>query len=154
MNWIRVPKDYEQYQGFIYLITNIKTGKRYIGLKNMFTVRKLKPLKGYKRVRKKRVEVDWRNYYGSSENLAVDVEKYGKENFKREFLCFCHSKWQLKFMEGKFQTYCEVLSSDKWYNNLISFKCTGYYMKKKPKLMPAGRRLLKEYGIKEEKLIR
>ena len=154
MNWIRIPKDYEEFQGFVYIITNTLTGRRYIGKKNMFYIQKRKPLKGKKRRRHRKAEYPWREYYGSCATLTEDVERCGTENFKREFLCFCHSKWQLAFIEGKFQTYCEVLSSDKWYNGLISFKCNGYYMKKAPRIMPAGKRLLAEYKINDKRLVK
>ena len=56
-------------QGFVYLITNLTTNLKYVGKKNFWSVRKLPPLKGKTRKRTKRVESDWKDYYGSSEEV-------------------------------------------------------------------------------------
>ena len=66
--------------GFVYRITNIQTGKQYIG--SVF-VQKRKPKGGKRRVTS---ESDWKKYYGSSPELKADISTYGKENFSREIL--------------------------------------------------------------------
>lgn len=146
MNWKLIPKDIEPYQGMIYLITNTENGKRYIGKKNFWTKRKLKPLKGQKRRRIKRVETDWRTYYGSSKYLTEEVNSLGKGKFKRECLALCYNKWQLSYYEGFFQYQCEVLLSNDWYNGLIALKCHAPrhgYSFEAPKITTRGRQLLK-----------
>ena len=67
--------------GFVYRITNIQTGKQYIGRK--YFVQKRKPKGGKRRVTS---ESDWKKYYGSSPELKADISTYGKENFSREML--------------------------------------------------------------------
>ena len=76
--------DIGSYYGFVYRITNLTNGMDYIGRKYFKTVRKLNPLKGFKRKRKVTKETDWQDYWGSSNRLNEDIEKLGKENFKRE----------------------------------------------------------------------
>jgi len=44
--------------GFIYIITNTLTGKKYIGKKQIKSVKKLKPLKGRKNKRHFDIETD------------------------------------------------------------------------------------------------
>ena len=67
--------------GFVYRITNIQTGKQYIGRK--YFVQKRKPKGVNRRVTS---ESDWKKYYGSSPELKADISTYGKENFSREIL--------------------------------------------------------------------
>jgi hypothetical protein len=80
--------------GFVYLITNKTTGKKYIGKKlakfskTTYKVVKLKNgTKKKKRIRSK-VDSDWQEYYGSSDALAKDVETLGASNFVREILYY------------------------------------------------------------------
>ena len=78
--------------GFVYLITNTTNNRRYIGKKLGQFKKTRPPLKGRKNKRRTTVESDWRDYYGSSDNLTADIELLGKENFKREILFYCYSK--------------------------------------------------------------
>lgn len=78
------PDLLSHYYGFIYLITNLVTGKKYIGRKYFWS--KSKNKKG-KRVIK---ESDWRTYWGSCEPLHKDIHLHGLINFKREILS-CHA---------------------------------------------------------------
>ena len=94
LNWQHNNTDFTEEQigenyGFVYRITNLKTGKKYIG-KKFFYSSKTKQVKG----KKKRLKVssDWQTYYGSNEELKKDVIIHGKECFKREILHLCLSK--------------------------------------------------------------
>ena len=49
----------KQYQGFVYLITELDTDIKYIGKKFFWSTRKLPPLKGKSRKRIKVIESDW-----------------------------------------------------------------------------------------------
>ena len=82
--------------GFVYRITNLQTGKRYIGRK-YFTSRR-KPRGGKRRVTS---ESDWKKYYGSSDELKSDVKQLGKEIFKREILSLHATKGKVNFEETK-----------------------------------------------------
>ena len=67
--------------GFVYLITNIQSGKRYIGRKYFWQFRTPKGKK-----RKVKSESDWKKYYGSCPELKEDIERLGRQNFSRTIL--------------------------------------------------------------------
>ena len=54
------------YVGFVYLITERDTNKKYVGKKFFWSTRKLPPLKDQKRKRTVKKQSDWMNYYCSS----------------------------------------------------------------------------------------
>ena len=115
--------DIDDAQGFVYLITNLTTNRKYVGKKNFWSVRKLPPLKGKTRKRTKRVESDWKDYYGSSEEVKELVESIGKHNFKREILRLCQSKGELSYYELKYQVENDVLlKPDEYYNAFVGAK--------------------------------
>jgi hypothetical protein len=108
--------------GFVYLITNTVSNKKYIGKKQMQTVKKLKPLKGKKNKRHFIIETDWKEYMSSSNELLSDIEKFGKDKFKFEIIRFCDSKSELAYYEAKEQFDREVLMSDEYYNGIINLR--------------------------------
>jgi hypothetical protein len=112
--YINNPGD---YVGFVYIITNQINNRKYIGKKN-FYFSKTKQVKGKKK--RFKVESDWLEYYGSSTELSADVEKLGKENFKREILRLCKSKGEFSYFEAKEQFARNVLESEEYYNSWIS----------------------------------
>ena len=75
--------------GFVYQITNLHNGKKYIGKKWFWSTKKLPPLKGKKRKRTVKKESDWMKYFGSSEEVKLLVEQHGEDNFQREILRLC-----------------------------------------------------------------
>ena len=105
-----------EYVGFVYIITNQLTNRKYIGKKN-FYFSKTKQVKGKKK--RFKVDSDWQTYYGSNKELAADVEKLGKENFKREILRLCKSKGEFSYFEAKYQFDYNVLESEEYYNSWI-----------------------------------
>jgi len=119
MKWIDEPSTIEPYEGFTYLITNELNGMYYIGKKSFWSRRTLKPLKGKKRRRKVKVESDWRDYYGSSNALNLDIERYGKENFTRRILQVYKTKFEVSYYEAKEQFDRGVLYDKNAYNGLI-----------------------------------
>lgn len=92
------PTDFD---GFVYLITNIATGKAYVGRKYIWVERKGKARK----------ESNWRSYFGSSKDLLADVALLGEAAFKREILLWCPSKFQTNFSEVEEQFKREVLTA-------------------------------------------
>ena len=78
----------EDCVGFVYLITNTTTGRKYIGKKlakfSKTTYKTVKLKNGNKKKKKIRgkIDSDWREYYGSSPNLTADINTLGKNNFK------------------------------------------------------------------------
>ena len=113
---------YTDFAGFVYLITDTLTGRKYVG-KKRFHRSKVLP-KNSKRARrsKQTVDSDWRTYYGSSKQLCEDVEKYGEERYKREIIRLCKTKGEMSYYEAKEQFDREVLFSDEYYNEFIGCK--------------------------------
>lgn len=113
----------EGFFGFIYRITNLETGRCYIGKKQARTIKKLRPLKGQKRGRRKEVETDWKSYTGSSNELNSDISTLGKDKFKFEIIKFCSCKWELSYQEASLQFEERVLlNPDKYYNSIINLR--------------------------------
>ena len=90
-----------EFIGFVYLITNTTNERKYIGKKLTQFKRTKKPLKGKVNKRRYTVESDWKDYYGSSDELSADVELLGKDKFKREILFWCSSKSELSYIEAR-----------------------------------------------------
>lgn len=113
------PEDLEGHKAFVYLITNTLNGKKYYGKKRLhFTTHKR--LKSKKRRIKIVKSSDWVDYYGSSKSLAIDIEKFGKENFKREILMFCERLSQSNYYELYYQMVNHVLlKPDLYYNDYV-----------------------------------
>ncbi len=114
--------------GFVYMITNQLSGRKYIGKKlSKFKKTKLKTSRlknGTKKKTKIRYEIDsdWQIYYGSNSVLIEEVKTLGSENFIREILRYCYSKNELNYYEAKYQFDKGVLLSNDWYNEWISVK--------------------------------
>src|SRR6056300_619296 len=117
------------YVGFVYLITDLSNGKKYVGKKTLVSKRKLPPLKGKTRRRTKIVESDWQKYYGSSEEVNLLVEELGPDNFHREILHLCKTKGEMSYLELKEQMDREVLLNDDYYNGIIQVKIHRSHVK-------------------------
>jgi len=103
--------------GFVYLITNNKSGKMYIGRKYFGKTRRVKK-KGSKRRKVIRKDSDWRTYIGSSKTLQEQIIK-GKNNFKFEILAFGKTKGQVNYIEENLHHKFHVSVSDRFYNDCI-----------------------------------
>lgn len=115
--------------GFVYLITDLENGKRYIGKKVFHNRRKLPPLKGKSRRRSKVTESDWHDYYSSSDTIKALVAEHGKERFKREILHLCRTKSECTYFEAKLQFENDVLFCDDWYNDMIMCRLSGSHFR-------------------------
>ena len=128
-NWFYNSKEIDQLPedcvGFVYQITNITNGRMYIGKKLARFKRSRPPLKGRKNKRRYKVDSDWQDYYGSSDELTMDVNRLGKGNFKREILFFCVSKSELSYVEAREQFARKVLESNDYYNGHIRVRVHG-----------------------------
>jgi len=120
--------------GFVYLITNLATSRKYVGkklAKFSKTTTKTVVLKNGTKKKKKirsKIDSDWLDYYGSSIELNKDVESLGKENFLREILFFCKSKAECSYVEAREQFGRKVLESDDYYNGQISVRVHGSHI--------------------------
>jgi hypothetical protein len=123
--------------GFVYLITNTTSGRMYIGKKlakfSKTTYRVVKLKNGTKKKKKIRskIDSDWQDYYGSSEELLKDIAQLGQENFRREILYYCNSKAETSYIEAREQFTRRVLESDAYYNGQISVRVHGSHIKGK-----------------------
>lgn len=129
MTWtyqgIEVEELPQDVVGFVYIITNTTNDRQYIGKKLAKFSRSRPPLKGKKNKRRTKVESDWRDYYGSSDELNEDIAQLGKDSFKREILFYCYSKSELSYIEAREQFNYRVLESDKYYNGHIRVRVHG-----------------------------
>lgn len=120
----------EEYQGFVYQITELDTGKKYIGKKFFWRPKTLPKTKTRKRRVKTRVESDWKSYYGSSKEVQQIVEDKGSDSFKREILRLCKTKGECSYYEAKLQFEFDVLLRDDYYNEFIGCKIHSKHIKK------------------------
>jgi len=131
LNWIYDKKDFTEdligdNYGFVYQITNLMNGRKYIG-KKFFYSAKTKMVKG----KKKRYKSfsNWQTYYGSSDTLKQDVIQYGQDSFLRVILHLCHSKGECGYLEAKEQFINGVLESDDYYNTWIMCRIRNTHIK-------------------------
>ena len=115
--------------GFIYLMTNIETGRKYIGKKYLYSERKVnmgkkeiaalqnKRLKKWKVVKK---DSDWQEYNSSCDEIKAEIKAGVK--FDKQIICWTYSKLETYYLEVKYQFQNNVLESDEWYNKNIASK--------------------------------
>ena len=118
--------DINDFFGYVYRITNLSTGKQYIGRKYFW--QKRKPKGGKRRVTS---ESDWKRYYGSSAELKQDIKSLGKENFRREIISVHTTLGRTNYEETRQLFLNNVLTESvnglpKYYNSNI----LGRYMRK------------------------
>lgn len=120
----------EEYQGFVYLITEIETNKKYIGKKFFWKPKTLPKTKTRKKRVKTRVESNWRDYYGSSKEVNLLVEQNGKDKYKRDILKLCETKGECSYYEAKLQFELDVLLRDDFYNEFIGCKIHSKHIRR------------------------
>lgn len=126
--WLYQGKEFDESLigdnvGFVYMIENIFTKKKYIG-KKLFTSTRTKKVKGKTRRRKVKKQSDWLDYYGSNKQLQEDVKKFGRTCFSREILHLCKTKSDASYLEAKEQFIRDVLFKEEYYNSWISVRVT------------------------------
>lgn len=113
--------------GFVYKITNLTNNKKYIG-KKFFWTTKTKQVK--KKKKRFLIESDWKEYYGSNDELLKDIEILGKDNFKREILYLCPTKGECAYIEAKLQFENDVLRKpNEYYNTWIMVRTHRKHLK-------------------------
>ena len=99
--WLYMERTFDSdsigdYFGFVYRITNLTNGKKYIGRKYFWQRRK--PRGGNRKVTS---ESDWKKYYGSSDELNAERKQVGNSAFKREILSLHKTQGKVNFEETK-----------------------------------------------------
>jgi hypothetical protein len=130
--------------GFVYLITNLVTGRRYIGKKlSKFSKVKYKVItqkngiKKRKKIRSK-VDSDWQTYWSSSPEVQADVLALGPDKFTREILYFADSKGSLSYLEAREQFARQALENPtNWYNGIIQCRIHRSHVVNVPPLKTA-----------------
>ena len=102
--------------GFVYIITNTKTDKAYVGCKQYFLGKAKRKMK-------------WETYMSSSKYLKADIKKIGKKHFTFEVIAEYKNKRSLNYYETYYQMKWNVLTatmedSDEpaYYNSYVGGK--------------------------------
>ena len=131
MNWTynggALPDNIEDHYGFVYVITNTVSGRKYIGRK-YFTKAGYKTVKGKRK--KIRVSSDWLDYYGSNRVLLEDGARLGSGVFERDIIKLCESKSECSYWETYHIFTCGALLSDSWYNDWVTCKISKRHLSK------------------------
>lgn len=122
----------DDWVGFVYLITNLKNGRKYIGQKKFWSTKTTyskNPKTGLKKKKRTKVESDWKNYFGSNEELKREVQEIGPDNFKREIIHLCKSKGMMNYLELKEQMDNNVLVDPNFYNSFVGMRIHRSHVK-------------------------
>jgi hypothetical protein len=120
MHWdCRTKPDIENSFGFVYIITNKKTKKAYIGCKQYWNYKKRKKVK----------QSNWKAYMGSSKHLLEDIKKLGEKSFDFKIIAEFKNKRSLRYYECYYQIKYNVLTAmlegtdePAFYNNYVGGK--------------------------------
>lgn len=110
--WEGIPEGFsaEEYAGFVYLIQEKATLRKYVGKKFLWSTRKQK-VKGKKRGKRVTQESDWRFYKSSSVDLKALIEEKGVEEFTFTILSFHKTRAETNYTEVREQFARDVLYS-------------------------------------------
>ena len=117
--------DIDEWFGFIYRITELSTGKEYIG-KKLFHSYCRKAVKGKKRKKMVITENDWKKYTSSSTHINEAIANLGKAAFKFEIESLHSTRGSLVYAEVRYQVTEDVLrarlpdGTRKYFNGMIS----------------------------------
>jgi hypothetical protein len=106
-----------EYFGMVYLITNTRTGRKYVG-KKFFTKAARRQVKG--KSKKVRIASDWEKYFGSNKVIQEEVKTLGEDVFKREILHLCKSRSECSYWETWEIFNRDALRTDDYYNDWVS----------------------------------
>jgi hypothetical protein len=116
--------------GFIYIVTHVPTGKKYLGKKSLFHTLNKKlgkkelaqqPVtRGRAKTTKQIVkESDWKTYYGSEDFIKTLIKENKQNEFTREIIQLVYNKKLLTYFECKYQFTYGVLENPEWINSNI-----------------------------------
>ena len=111
--------DIGENYGFVYLITDTVSNRKYIG-KKFFTKASYKQVKGKKK--KIRKSSDWEVYFGSNKELQEDVKTNGVDRYRREILYLCKTKSECSYRETREIFTRDALLREDYYNSWVTCK--------------------------------
>ena len=120
----------DDYYGYVYMTTNLETGKSYIGKKAFHHTQNKKlgkkeiaalPTQRGRVPSKKKIvkESDWKTYYGSADEVKQWVKTTPTDKLTRVVLRLCKTKISLSYYEVKYQMIYGVLENEEWCNDSI-----------------------------------
>ena len=112
--------------GFVYLITHIPTGRKYVG-KKFFTKAGTKQVKGKRK--KIRKSSDWETYWGSNKELQEEVKVNGEDQYTREILHLCKTRSECSYWETWEIFTRHALFGDGYYNSWVSCRIRKDHLK-------------------------
>jgi hypothetical protein len=133
-HWIGIPEDFspEGLSGFVYLIVNTLSNKKYVGRKYLWSKTSCK-IKGKSRRKRTVKESDWRTYKSSSDDLKADIARLGPDAFTFAILSIHKTRAEVNYAEVKEQFSRDVLYAKlpdgnfEYYNSCI---LNRYYRKR------------------------
>jgi hypothetical protein len=116
--------------GFIYIVTHVPTGKKYLGKKSLFHTLNKKlgkkelaqqPVtRGRAKTTKQIIkESDWKTYYGSEDFIKTLIKENKQNEFTREIIQLVYNKKLLTYFECKYQFTYGVLENPEWINSNV-----------------------------------
>lgn len=125
--YVLTERDPKKICGFVYLVTNLVSEKKYVG-KKLFWSSKSRMIRGKKK--KFKAESDWQSYFGSSDRVRTDLAALGPHKFLREILHICYSKSECSYLETREQFNRNVLlRPSEYYNEWVTCKITRKHLK-------------------------
>lgn len=115
----------DDWFGFIYKITELDTGREYIG-KKQFTKLRRKTVAGRKNKKHVHSPSDWKSYTGSSNELNEQIALKGKDNYHFEIQSLHKTKGSLHYAEVKAHIEEDVLrermedGTRKYFNKVVN----------------------------------
>ena len=124
--------------GFIYEVTHLPTGRKYLGKKQLISVTKKalgkkelveQPITRGRTATTKQIikESDWKTYYGSHSEIKGLIKEGKQSEFSREILIFTPNKKLHTYYENKFLFIKGVIEPD---SNYINDNIEGRYFRK------------------------
>lgn len=112
---------------FVYLLTEVATGKQYVGKKSFVSVSTV-VVNGRKKNTKR--ESDWLKYYSSNNEIAATVKGGNGAKFTREILHLCKTKGTASYLEAKeiFARGC-LEDPDGWYNAFLEIRVNSGHLR-------------------------
>ncbi len=116
------------FECFVYLLTDVVSGKRYIGKKSFVSVSKIK--EEGKRTKHVKRESDWKKYYSSNLEIQQLVKGGNGRRFHREILWLCPNKGSASYLEAKeLLTRGCLEQPNEWYNYYLEIQINGGHLK-------------------------